>query len=265
MLGLDVGRDEDAQPVDRIGQHRAHRGVEAFDVRHRSGCCACGTAPAAPPTGSRRCRRCRCRPRIAGCAAVASARRGAGGCAGGRRRASARGRRHRDPSRPIRGSRPWSRARRGRACRASRGRRSAGPSPSSSRRRRPVRARTRSRGGREPEAAGEHRVGGQHTLAGAVALERHEQELAAPAWQRRGSRPRRASSSSGVARTRIGVGAVASRTVAPGHPSPELLGHDREIGQLRHAGGSSLARMVCSPGRVADNPISARERVVPIG
>ena len=36
---------------------------------------ACGTAPAAPPTGSRRSSRCRCRPRTPGCAAGSSARR----------------------------------------------------------------------------------------------------------------------------------------------------------------------------------------------
>ena len=195
---------------------------------------------------------------------MASARRGAGGCAGGRRRASARGRRHRDPSRPIRGCRPWSPAPRDRACRASRDRRSAGPSPSSRRRRRPVRARTRSA------------VGVSQKRPASIALAASTRSVL-PSRSNGTSRnlPRRVAEPSVAPCKRLELvrrGAHEDRRRgrgledgAPGHPSLELLGHDREIGQLRHAGGSSLARMVCSRGRVADNPISARERVVPIG
>jgi hypothetical protein len=49
-----------------------------------------------------------------------------------------------------------------------------------------------------------------------------------------------------------------------GDPAFELFGHDREVGELRHGDRSAFDPMVCYPGRVADNPIVACERVVPV-
>ena len=53
-----------------------------------------------------------------------------------------------------------------------------------------------------------------------------------PSW-----RPLRASRSAGVARSRMGVGAVASATVLPAAARRQLLGDDGQIGQFRHGGG----------------------------
>ena len=87
----------------------------------------------------------------------------------------------------------------------------------------------------QPEAPGQHRVGGQHALVAPSRAKARSRNL-----------PRRAAALSGgacqrgqlrgVARTRIGVGAVASSTVRPAARAAELLGHDGQIGKLRHAG-----------------------------
>ena len=123
-------------------------------------------------------------------------------------------RRRRGPSRSSRDSRRGAPGAGGTACRASPGRRTAGPAVVETQ----LDARPRAdalAARHEPEAPREHGVGRQDRAArrprdrkgsGGTCLD--------VARRRRSSRPAR--SSSGVARSRIGVGAVASTTLRPG-------------------------------------------------
>ena len=88
----------------------------------------------------------------------------------------------------------------------------------------------------QPEASGQHRVDGQHALRRAVAVEWQEQELAPPAGGTQcgafqgGQRLRR-----GAHQDWSRSGGLTHR--ATGRASRQLLGHDRQVGKLRHAGG----------------------------
>ena len=115
-------------------------------------------------------------------------------------------------------------------------------------------------GRHEPEAARQHGVRRQHALLTVRALEWDEQELAPTLGlangcpsQRRYLIRRRAQENRRRGR-RLEHGAA-------GRASDELFRDDREIRQLRHGKRGAFDRMVCYPGRVADNPIVARERV----
>ena len=142
LLDLEPRRHELVQLADRPGQDLARRRCTARRPRPRQATTACGTAPAAPPTGSRPSRHCRCRPRTPGCATGSSARRCTWRSARATRRAS-------EPDRPRPGpARPSPR-------RAARRRPASGRScPSESRRgsasRRPGRARGSQSASRRP-------------------------------------------------------------------------------------------------------------------
>ena len=228
------------------------------------GAATCGTAPGGPPTGSRRCRRCRCRPRSGCCGAAASARPDGGGCAGGSARASARGRRRRGPSR----SSPGISSRRSGGTQvqlaehlavdvaqvlvAVEPQAQAGPRanalPVGTSQKRPasIALAARMAGARRPRSNGISRN-----------LPRRRRLADGRSGERRQLLGRGAHAGSGSGRT--------PRGPCGRRPGGQLLRHDREIGQLRHARGSHLDRMVCYPGRVADNPIVARERVDSVG
>jgi hypothetical protein len=256
MLRLDVGRHQDAEPLRALGQHASHGVVEPGDL-------VVGEGAAPPERGEAGLPQDLVAVGVADARdepAVAQQRLQLSGVTpdplGGTSRVSS-GSSASGPISAQPGMASSPSGSRGRACRASRGRRSG--------------ARGRPRG--------ESQAGPRtHALVRAVIQKRPASiGLAARSGWVRPSRsngrsrnlPRRGGVRSSLRpgsrarpgwRERGSASASRPRHRATGDPPLELLGHDREVGQLRHAVRFPFDPMVCYAGRVADNPIVVRER-----
>jgi len=98
----------------------------------------------------------------------------------------------------------------------------------------------------QPEAAGEHGVGEQESVLHSIAEQRQDEELPAPRGRPQGHAPQGLEVVGGGPQQDGGWGG-GFRDLPIGRTARQLLGHDRQIRQLRHA-RAPLTPMVCYAG-----------------
>ena len=274
-LRLERRRDALAQDLDRVGEGRARRRVQRVDLLGREARRACGTAAAARRAGSRRCRRCRSRPRTPGSAAGSSARPGAAGSASRQTSSVSAGSSASGPCSARRARAPAGRRRpaAGRPCPSGSGRGSGAPACASSAGSQAApRVQRGGVGGRRPARAPKPRTTAVLAAAcrpGAASWNRpvsiglhddrgrargRQQELARAGGSPSTRWPTSACSSAGVPRTASGAGRLGRLDRPAGQRRVEGVGDDGQIGQFGH-GRAIVAR----GSRVLDSPGPERQ------